>query len=60
LKEIGLVRVLGQQTKESLEKFLCLDPQYHNLLLLKKIIKGVDELLTNEDLINKVLEWRDR
>lgn len=39
---------------------MCLDPQYQNLLLLKKIIKGVDELLSNEDLINKVLEWRDR
>jgi len=28
-------------------------------LLVKKVSRGIDELLKNENLINKILEWRD-
>ena len=36
---------------DNLKKFLQLDPNYPNLLMLKKIAKSLDEMAKNEELM---------
>ena len=50
---------LATEHRSKLETFLCLDPQYQNLILIKKVKKACDELLANEDLVAAILEWRE-
>jgi len=46
--------------KSALEGFLCLDQNYKNLILIKKVNKSCDELLRSEDLLAEILTWRDK
>ena len=59
LDETGVMSPLGTEHRSKLETFLCLDPQYQNLILIKKVKKACDELLSNEDLVAGILEWRE-
>ena len=59
LEETGVISEIGPKQKTQLEAFLCLDPQYQNLVLIKKVKKACDELLSQENLIASILEWRE-
>jgi len=39
---------------DNLKKFLQLDPNYPSLLMFKKIIKALDEMAKNEDLMAEI------
>jgi hypothetical protein len=41
---------------ENLQKFLSLDPNYTQLLMLKKIAKALDEMAKNEELMAGIME----
>jgi hypothetical protein len=41
---------------ENLSKFLQLDPNYPNLIMLKKVAKALDEMAKNEELMSGLLE----
>jgi hypothetical protein len=41
---------------ENLSKFLQLDPNYPNLVMLKKVAKALDEMAKNEELMAGLLE----
>lgn len=40
---------------ENLKKFLQLDPNYPNLMMLKKVAKALDEMAKNEELMSGIL-----
>ena len=40
---------------ENLQKFLQLDPNYPNLIMLKKVAKALDEMAKNEELMAGIL-----
>eukprot|EP00347_Sterkiella_histriomuscorum_P007882 403347201 len=44
---------------ENLQKFLSLDPNYPQLLMLKKIAKSLDEMAKNEELMAGILDQVD-
>ena len=60
LKECGLIKNIDDETKDSLEKFICLDPQYQDLIMVRKVVKASEELLKNENIITQIIEWRDQ
>ena len=39
---------------ENLKKFLSLDSKYPDLLMFKKIIKALDEMVKNDDLMAEI------
>ncbi len=39
---------------DNLSKFLCLDPAYSHLLMLKKVAKALDELAKNQELMEGI------
>lgn len=41
---------------ENLSRFLQLDPNYPNLVMLKKVAKALDEMAKNEELMAGLLE----
>jgi hypothetical protein len=43
----------------NLKNFLQLDPNYPDLLMLKKIAKALDEMAKNEDLMAEILAAAD-
>lgn len=40
---------------DNLKTFLQIDPNYHNLLMVKKLTKALDEMTKNEELMNQLL-----
>ncbi len=42
-------------THDNLSKFLSLDPNYPNLLMVKKIAKTLDEMAKNEELMSGIM-----
>lgn len=57
LQNVGVVKGLSASAINELEKFFCLDAQYQNLILIKKVTKSTEELLSQEDIIQSIMEW---
>jgi hypothetical protein len=45
----------SEKTHENLQKFLQLDPNYPQLIMLKKVAKALDEMAKNEELMEGIL-----
>lgn len=53
LEKASISKYLTNNVEEELSDYLCLDINYKSLLLIKKIIKILEELSHNEDLRDK-------
>lgn len=59
LNEVGLLQNFSNSIQSELEEFLCLDPQYKDLIMIKKVVKTSEHLLRNEDYCTQIIEWRE-
>ena len=46
-----------EKIKENIKEFLCLDPQYKDLLMMKKINRAWKEITENEELKKKARQY---